>query len=292
MRALTAARNLAQAQGVEADDPTAAYMLQAGARVCKCLGPDFLPYMELVMPQLLTTAAQQPDVSVTQADADDDDNDDDEDEDVRPPAQAPRTLHSARERLQGASVLTPGTAVHLQTAAALLSLSLWMEGPLLCRWRRCTWGAARSASLPCPALLTNRASAVQVETLYVGGSKISIRTSALDDKANACNMLCCYADELREAFFPWVERVGLPCEMSGLRAWCMQDCKCAAMRTSCGGPSAPELSGWGPISGCVYGTGRIRVWPVLESNFSVPCSCATELQGVWSSQIERGGLQR
>ena len=34
-------------------------------------------------------------------------------------------------------------------------------------------------------------SCVQVETLYVGGSKISIRTSALNDKANACNMLCC-----------------------------------------------------------------------------------------------------
>ena len=48
---------------------------------------------------------------------------------------------------------------------------------------------------------------MQVETLYVGGSKISIRTSALDDKANACNMLCCYADELREGFFPWVEQV-------------------------------------------------------------------------------------
>ena len=41
----------------------------------------------------------------------------------------------------------------------------------------------------------------------MGGSKISIRTSVLDDKANACNMLCCYADELQEAFFPWVERV-------------------------------------------------------------------------------------
>ena len=46
-----------------------------------------------------------------------------------------------------------------------------------------------------------------METLYVGGSKISIRTSLLDDKANACNMLCCYADELKEGFFPWVEQV-------------------------------------------------------------------------------------
>ena len=41
----------------------------------------------------------------------------------------------------------------------------------------------------------------------MGGSKISIRTSLLDDKANACNMLCCYADELKDGFFPWVEQV-------------------------------------------------------------------------------------
>ena len=76
---------------MEADDPTAAYMLQAGARVCKCLGPDFLPYMELVMPQLLSTAAQQPDVSVTQADAEDEGEEDD-DEDV--------SLCSCRPRLR------------------------------------------------------------------------------------------------------------------------------------------------------------------------------------------------
>ena len=30
---------------------------------------------------------------------------------------------------------------------------------------------------------------MQVETLYVGGSKISIRTSALDDKANMLHAL-------------------------------------------------------------------------------------------------------
>ena len=58
-------------------------MLQAGARVCKCLGPDFLPYMDLVMPQLLQTAAQQPDVSVTPAD-EDDAGDEDDDDDVSP----------------------------------------------------------------------------------------------------------------------------------------------------------------------------------------------------------------
>ena len=51
----------------------------------------------------------------------------------------------------------------------------------------------------------------------MGGSKISIRTSLLDDKANACNMLCCYADELKDGFFPWVEQVGPTFQLLCLR---------------------------------------------------------------------------
>lgn len=49
--------------------------------------------------------------------------------------------------------------------------------------------------------------AVQTETLYYGDRKISIRTSVLEEKATACNMLCCYADELEVGFFPYVEQV-------------------------------------------------------------------------------------
>ena len=48
---------------------------------------------------------------------------------------------------------------------------------------------------------------VQTETLYYGDRKISIRTSVLEEKATACNMLCCYADELEVGFFPYVEQV-------------------------------------------------------------------------------------
>lgn len=48
---------------------------------------------------------------------------------------------------------------------------------------------------------------MQTETLYLGDKKISIRTSVLEEKATACNMLCCYADELEVGFFPWVEQV-------------------------------------------------------------------------------------
>lgn len=47
----------------------------------------------------------------------------------------------------------------------------------------------------------------QVETIFLGGKRISIRTSKLEEKATACNMLCCYADELKEGFFPYVEQV-------------------------------------------------------------------------------------
>jgi len=43
--------------------------------------------------------------------------------------------------------------------------------------------------------------------LYYGDRKISIRTSVLEEKATACNMLCCYADELEVGFFPYVEQV-------------------------------------------------------------------------------------
>jgi hypothetical protein len=45
-----------------------------------------------------------------------------------------------------------------------------------------------------------------VETIYLGDRKISIRTSVLEEKATACNMLCCYADELKDGFYPWVEQ--------------------------------------------------------------------------------------
>ena len=49
----------------------------------------------------------------------------------------------------------------------------------------------------------------QVETIYLGDRKISIRTSVLEEKATACNMLCCYADELKDGFYPWVEQARL-----------------------------------------------------------------------------------
>ncbi|PPR99748.1 hypothetical protein GOBAR_AA20918 [Gossypium barbadense] len=40
-----------------------------------------------------------------------------------------------------------------------------------------------------------------METITLGDKRIGIKTSVLEEKATACNMLCCYADELKEGFF-------------------------------------------------------------------------------------------
>lgn len=115
-----------QGSQMETDDPITSYMLQAWARLCKCLGQDFLPYMSVVMPPLLQSAQLKPDVTITSADSDDDiDESDDE----------------------------------------------------------------------------------SIETITLGDKRIGIRTSVLEEKATACNMLCCYADELKEGFFPWIDQV-------------------------------------------------------------------------------------
>ncbi|KAM3294674.1 hypothetical protein ACQJBY_037513 [Aegilops geniculata] len=114
-----------QGSHMEADDPITSYMLQAWARLCKCLGQEFLPYMSVVMPPLLQSAQLKPDVSITSAGEDGESDDD------------------------------------------------------------------------------------GVETITLGDKRIDIRTSLLEEKATACSMLCCYADELKEGFFPWIDQVML-----------------------------------------------------------------------------------
>ncbi|XP_071735518.1 uncharacterized protein [Rutidosis leptorrhynchoides] len=115
-----------QGSQLETDDPTISYMLQAWARLCKCLGQDFLPYMNVVMPPLLHSAQLKPDVKITSADSDADIDDSDDE---------------------------------------------------------------------------------SIETITLGDKRIGIKTSVLEEKATACNMLCCYADELKEGFFPWIDQV-------------------------------------------------------------------------------------
>lgn len=97
-----------QGSQMEADDPITSYMLQvnsnnmlglsviykhkqvsslaysyltlsqAWARLCKCLGQDFLPYMSVVMPPLLQSAQLKPDVTITSADSEDEAEDSDD----------------------------------------------------------------------------------------------------------------------------------------------------------------------------------------------------------------------
>ncbi|KAL1823075.1 hypothetical protein ACET3Z_009853 [Daucus carota] len=115
-----------QGSQMETDDPTTSYMLQAWARLCKCLGQDFLPYMNVVMPPLLHSAQLKPDVTITSADSDAEIEESDDE---------------------------------------------------------------------------------SIETITLGDKRIGIKTSVLEEKATACNMICCYVDELKEGFFPWIDQV-------------------------------------------------------------------------------------
>ncbi|GMH00102.1 hypothetical protein Nepgr_001941 [Nepenthes gracilis] len=115
-----------QGSQLEADDPTTSYMQQAWARLCKCMGQDFLPYMFVVMPPLLRSAQLKPDVTITSVDSDNDIEESDDE---------------------------------------------------------------------------------SIETITLGDKRIGIKTSVLEEKATACNMLCCYADELKEGFYPWIDQV-------------------------------------------------------------------------------------
>lgn len=63
----------------DADDPQAFYLMQAYARICRCLKADFIKYLPHVMPSLIKAAEQKPDIQVRDAGEDDDEGDDDVD---------------------------------------------------------------------------------------------------------------------------------------------------------------------------------------------------------------------
>lgn len=63
---------------MDADDPTISYMLQAGARLCKCLGEEFIPYLGIVMPPLMQSAQLKPDVNISISDSDEEEESEDE----------------------------------------------------------------------------------------------------------------------------------------------------------------------------------------------------------------------
>eukprot|EP01110_Echinostelium_bisporum_P009977 TRINITY_DN3465_c0_g1_i1.p1 TRINITY_DN3465_c0_g1~~TRINITY_DN3465_c0_g1_i1.p1 ORF type:complete len:1087 (+),score=415.45 TRINITY_DN3465_c0_g1_i1:159-3419(+) len=45
------------------------------------------------------------------------------------------------------------------------------------------------------------------EYVVLGDKRVGINTTSLEEKANACNMILCYAEELEEGFFPYVDSV-------------------------------------------------------------------------------------
>ncbi|KAK4528301.1 hypothetical protein GAYE_SCF54G6238 [Galdieria yellowstonensis] len=56
-----------QSAQLEPDDPQAAYLMQAYARICRCLREAFVPYLPYVMPALLSAAKIKPDIEVADA---------------------------------------------------------------------------------------------------------------------------------------------------------------------------------------------------------------------------------
>ncbi|GJQ14176.1 hypothetical protein GpartN1_g5967.t1 [Galdieria partita] len=64
-----------QSAQLEPDDPQAAYLMQAYARICRCLREAFVPYLPYVMPALLAAARVKPDIEVADALEDNEDED-------------------------------------------------------------------------------------------------------------------------------------------------------------------------------------------------------------------------
>lgn len=113
-------------QSQDPEDPQGFYLMQAYARICRCLKSGFIQYLPHVMPGLLEAARQKPDIQVREIKEEDDNADDS------------------------------------------------VDG---------------------------------YETVQIGDKRLSIRTSALEDKAVACTMLACFISELRGGFYDYVQPV-------------------------------------------------------------------------------------
>jgi hypothetical protein len=61
---------------------TPRHIAQAGARMCKCLGDEMVPYLPIVMPPLLASAQLKPELEVRGEDEVAEDEADDDDPDV------------------------------------------------------------------------------------------------------------------------------------------------------------------------------------------------------------------
>lgn len=175
-------------------------ILQAWARLCKCLGQDFLPYMSVVMPPLLQSAQLKPDVIITSADSDADVDDSDDD----------RFVYCWCWWL-----FSFGLLVLVLTEVHILKLHSNFKSFFVCICRYfsiltilvdTSWCFLASVTVII-CLLTLSLLCGSMETITLGDKRYGIKTSVLEEKATACNMLCCYAEELKEGFFPWIDSV-------------------------------------------------------------------------------------
>ena len=169
-----------QSGGFEDDDPTVQYMLQAWTRLCKCLGEEFIPYLEVVMQPLLKSANLKADVIVTDKDDDEEDEEDENEE---------------------------------------------------------------------------------YERVDYGDKRVSIRTAALEEKATACNMLCCYVDELKDGILPYLEQI-LQTMIPSLEFYFHEDVRRAAVA------SLPDILRSGKIA--VTKGAKDQVWFQQLVNHIIP----------------------
>jgi hypothetical protein len=91
------------------------------------------------------------------------------------------------------------------------------------------------------------------ETVTLNNKRISIQTSVLEEKATACNMICCYITELKDGFLPYIDPVAkimIPLvkfvyhdEVRSAAVTCMPELvKCAVIATKkgqCDGEPSP-----------------------------------------------------
>ena len=127
-----------------------------------------------------------------------------------------------------------------------------------------------------------------IETITLGDKRIGIRTSVLEEKATACNMLCCYADELKEGFFPWIDQVRY--RMKHIRCLIFSSLNCSFptyiintnLHVGCPhiGPSAEVLLPWRSQESCCCGYFDVNTMGLLCThifsfyNFEHLCSNA------------------
>jgi hypothetical protein len=74
-----------------------------------------------------------------------------------------------------------------------------------------------------------------------GDKRVSIRTAVLEEKATACNMLCCYVDELKDGILPFLEPI-LETMIPSLEFYFHEDVRLAAVA------SLPDLLRAGKIA--------------------------------------------